>query len=317
MVPRTIWQTYRDAAFNPEMQKYADSWKNLNTNYKYGFLSDIDIDVFIKEYFDDATLKMFREFPIGVMRADFWRYAVLYVHGGVYADIDAECLVPIDHWLNEESKIVIGLENDHHFCQWCIAATANHPVLETVIELICERWEQKKYFGENYVHHYSGPGVWTAAVLKSLNLESLGVTDVYEKHQNAEMVFLDDNAFLSKYVKHHFGSQKWLGDNSFQSWTQERKEFIKLAGKVPSFINGWELNSTWKLQNDSKSEVFYQFECNDSAMLILSLCDGERSIFQIVNLIEQLIPEVPSNLLDEVRLTLEKFVYYRVIELSS
>lgn len=33
-----------------------------------------------------------------VLRSDFWRYLVLAVEGGVYADTDVECMKPIDQW---------------------------------------------------------------------------------------------------------------------------------------------------------------------------------------------------------------------------
>ena len=40
--------------------------------------------------FDNATVAAYRSFPLGVMRADMWRYAVLYDRGGLYADIDVK-----------------------------------------------------------------------------------------------------------------------------------------------------------------------------------------------------------------------------------
>jgi mannosyltransferase OCH1-like enzyme len=41
---------------------------------------------------------MFKEYPIGVMRADFWRYAILYIYGGIYLDIDTQPLLSIEKW---------------------------------------------------------------------------------------------------------------------------------------------------------------------------------------------------------------------------
>ena len=33
------------------------------------------------------------------MRADMWRYAILYAFGGIYADIDVLALHPMEQWL--------------------------------------------------------------------------------------------------------------------------------------------------------------------------------------------------------------------------
>lgn len=72
------------------------------------------------------------------MRADLWRYATLYARGGLYADVDVQALRPVAQWLPPQDKevkgmpyqrqymqyswdgcaMVIGLENDVHFCQW-------------------------------------------------------------------------------------------------------------------------------------------------------------------------------------------------------
>ncbi len=53
------------------------------------------------------------------MKADFWRYAVMYFYGGVYMDIDAmplKALRDFKHYPFEEKRVVIGLENDEHLC---------------------------------------------------------------------------------------------------------------------------------------------------------------------------------------------------------
>jgi mannosyltransferase OCH1-like enzyme len=62
---------------------------------------------------------MIHNFPKGVMKADFWRYAVMYFYGGVYMDIDAmplKALRDFKHYPFEEKRVVIGLENDEHLC---------------------------------------------------------------------------------------------------------------------------------------------------------------------------------------------------------
>ena len=41
---------------------------------------------------------MVRAFPVKVMKTDFWRYAVLYEYGGIYADLDIEPKRPIEEW---------------------------------------------------------------------------------------------------------------------------------------------------------------------------------------------------------------------------
>jgi hypothetical protein len=54
-------------------------------------------------------LAAYLAFPHAVMRADFFRYAALYRHGGLYADIDMECVRPMAP-LRELAPAVLGVE---------------------------------------------------------------------------------------------------------------------------------------------------------------------------------------------------------------
>jgi mannosyltransferase OCH1-like enzyme len=38
---------------------------------------------------------MVKSFPKGVMIADFWRYSIMYSHGGIYLDLDTLPVKPI------------------------------------------------------------------------------------------------------------------------------------------------------------------------------------------------------------------------------
>lgn len=96
----------------------------------------------VAQTLDAESLRVYRSFPLAVMKADFWRYAVLYARGGLYADVDVNALRPVAQWLPpidggasglplaakyqqltwERCRVVIGLENDVHFCQWVSGA---------------------------------------------------------------------------------------------------------------------------------------------------------------------------------------------------
>lgn len=62
---------------------------------------------------------MVKLFPKGVMVADFWRYSIMYTHGGIYADLDTIPLKAINQWQEypfNKVGVIIGLENSEHFC---------------------------------------------------------------------------------------------------------------------------------------------------------------------------------------------------------
>jgi mannosyltransferase OCH1-like enzyme len=43
-------------------------------------------------------LQVYKDLPKAVERADFFRYLVILRHGGMYADSDVECMMPIEQW---------------------------------------------------------------------------------------------------------------------------------------------------------------------------------------------------------------------------
>ena len=45
------------------------------------------LDLF-QEYLNPDFFKVINNFKVNVMKADFWRYFVLYIKGGIYADTD-------------------------------------------------------------------------------------------------------------------------------------------------------------------------------------------------------------------------------------
>ena len=54
---------------------------------------------FVKKFFPEfAAAYMSFEHPCHVMRADLFRYLVLYKFGGVYMDLDGKCVKSFDQW---------------------------------------------------------------------------------------------------------------------------------------------------------------------------------------------------------------------------
>jgi hypothetical protein len=77
-------------------------WKELNPDYNIEFSLDLDCINFIRSYFNNTVANKFINIKSGMYKADLWRLCMLYIYGGVYADVD---LVPYIY-LNELNKDV-------------------------------------------------------------------------------------------------------------------------------------------------------------------------------------------------------------------
>jgi hypothetical protein len=76
--------------------KYPDieSWKHHHPTWEYKLWKKDDCDALINEHFPEILLQY--EKGSYVVKADICRIAILIIHGGMYADLDTECLKSFD-----------------------------------------------------------------------------------------------------------------------------------------------------------------------------------------------------------------------------
>jgi len=128
--------------------------------------------------------------------------------------------------------MIIGLENDTHFCQWTIAAVPRHPLLRKLIDTIVE--EARKGIdvaNEHFVHFHTGPGIWTRVIhefmgypkeQRARHTYKLYVSDVTHREKFKRYgIRLEDRPFFSSVmVKNLYGSTQF--QDGYHSWMDER-----------------------------------------------------------------------------------------------
>lgn len=110
-VPARIFQTWKDRlAVPPQFQAWSDSFRRLNPGFGYELWDDADNRRFITREFP-WFLEVYNAYPAEIYRADAVRYFFLYLHGGIYVDMDTECLQPLDS-LTAHTGVVLGRMGD-------------------------------------------------------------------------------------------------------------------------------------------------------------------------------------------------------------
>ncbi|PYH89275.1 hypothetical protein BO71DRAFT_403184 [Aspergillus ellipticus CBS 707.79] len=204
--PRKIWQSWKVNPFEFEERDLtvARSWTSTNPGYRYEVLTDgNDLDYVETNFGPDGfnrpdIVSVYRSLTAKIIKADLLRYLVMYVDGGVYADIDVEAIRPLDRFIPErydegEMDLIIGVEidepdfNDHHilgqksqsFCQWTFISKPRQPVMMRLVENIMD-WlheltvKQGKPIAEleldfDDVISGTGPSAFTTAVLAEMS----------------------------------------------------------------------------------------------------------------------------------------------------
>ncbi|EXJ91983.1 hypothetical protein A1O3_00533 [Capronia epimyces CBS 606.96] len=189
-IPHKIWQIWlqpadagpdSDTAIGTVQSQHAHltaSWTTHNPGWTRRLLDNDSAREFVVREFHahaDIMLAWTTAAAVPILQADLLRYLVLYIEGGVYADLDAECVKGVDEWPVdwtagpepygvellvgvEYDKIKIAVENeidyeidydshqrleerqrfpdDMQFATWTIAAKPRSQLLWAVIQEI-------------------------------------------------------------------------------------------------------------------------------------------------------------------------------------
>lgn len=113
--PKIIWQTWKTKVVKniPEkLRGYSTKWKETHGEYTHVLLDDDDLRNIVEQTVP-KYLGIYDSFTHNIERVDFARYALLYLKGGVYADMDTIPLKKITYFV-EMNKIVLGTEPTEH-----------------------------------------------------------------------------------------------------------------------------------------------------------------------------------------------------------
>ena len=109
-IPRIIHQTWISTKLPAFYAPWLRSWLVKNPTWQYWFWTDDDIRNFIAHDYGQY-LALYDSYKKNINRADAMRYFVLHKYGGLYADIDVECLRPLDDITSKHSCV---LPEEHH-----------------------------------------------------------------------------------------------------------------------------------------------------------------------------------------------------------
>jgi len=183
-IPKIIHQTFMNSRLPNEIIKVIQNNKKICPDCKFLFYNDKDCDDFIKNNFSEQIYNAFNKINkvYGAMKADFFRYCVLYKLGGVYLDIKSLIKYPIFKIIKKDDLCLLdtprnNLEpwrtNKPTYEQWLLMFCPNHPYLnEMILKMV--HYIETKYVPTipNYpvlnskekILHVTGPDAFTEVV---------------------------------------------------------------------------------------------------------------------------------------------------------
>jgi len=154
-IPRVLHQTWKTSRVPAKMMEYMASWRRLHPDWTFEFWDDARNRELVNTHFPQYLADYER--MSGIKRADVARIVMLYVQGGVYADIDVQAVRPLDELLEaaEDARagVLLGEENFVHAVllekresTWLVsnavmASARQHPIwLQALREIFDNSW---------------------------------------------------------------------------------------------------------------------------------------------------------------------------------
>jgi mannosyltransferase OCH1-like enzyme len=211
------------------MRPLTEKWKQLHPLWEYRLWTDIANREFIHDHFPEF-LNKYDGYPYAIQRVDAIRYLLLYRYGGVYVDLDFECLKNIEP-LIEGATCLLGREAEEQ-CQRnekdeiignaFIACTPGHPFIKAICDAVCG--DGRIATDNTHVLDTTGPFMLTRVYEQFAQKDSIRVLDAdvlyplgTEDHGPVRVRKATDPEMTGKlgnaYAVHHYWGSWWKVEN--------------------------------------------------------------------------------------------------------
>ncbi|KAF5026590.1 hypothetical protein F66182_1316 [Fusarium sp. NRRL 66182] len=204
--PRKIWQQWSRIPHSVDQYEkaFVVSWTESNPQWRWEVLTKANELEYVKDHFGSHGIdrpdivEFFSTVNSNIVRSDLLRYLVMYLEGGLYADIDVEALKPIHEFIpeafhEEDIDLVIGIEADEpkfknhpilgltscSFCQWTFLSKPRLSVMIRMVDAAMARIyklaeQQGVPISDMKLDFYqiigcSGPGLFTDVIMEYMN----------------------------------------------------------------------------------------------------------------------------------------------------
>ena len=161
-IPKLIWQTnFTNRCTLPVYLNFLFN-RLMTPSWQYNYVSTEDRAKFIKEHMNEATYQAYQQLTVGAAQADLWRLVVLYVHGGVYLDIDATLIWPLSLTLKRfHESLFIRVKKNTEITNYFLATKPGTELYRQLIAGVVKNINN--YHGEG-VYQSTGPGAFPGII---------------------------------------------------------------------------------------------------------------------------------------------------------
>jgi mannosyltransferase OCH1-like enzyme len=228
-IPKIIHQTWKTATIPAKWEYFQRSWQEHHPTWEYRFWTDeMNRGLIAQEY--SWFLPIYDSYTDNIKRADAIRYFYVYHFGGVYVDLDFQCLKPLDELLGGQ-ELVMGWEPAAHvsrfirenrglnriICNAFLASKAAHPFWEDVFKHLVESKDV------SVVLDATGPFLLTHAYNNYPNAQSLTIVPsdllypISSEESRQKRFKINQICGIEKAYAIHYWSGSWFRETTLKA----------------------------------------------------------------------------------------------------
>ena len=233
-IPKIFHRTHKTKEIIKVFSDVENKIRKLHPNYQIINYDSEDVIKFIKENYNQRILKAYLSIDddYGAAKADFFRYLLIYIKGGIYVDIKSGPVKNIDKLLEKAKNKMIVSRDSLIFgwfwsilfpygenSQWAIIAPKGHPVVKELIiqamtHIEYDYGEKKNFYGEHGTLSLAGPIPYTI------------ITNRKENRDKIYFLFFKHNGYLKKFITNYQNKRQEANKLGASHYTYETKNII-------------------------------------------------------------------------------------------
>lgn len=204
-----------------------ESWKRHFSEFEFIYWNDDkDLENFIKIHFPEYH-SVYQNCPSHIVKIDFVRYAILYLYGGIYADMDMFCYRNFYNELNfKEIHLIQSSANDEFVQNSLMIAERKSNFLKLCLEESAKRILSTKK--ADYVYTDDDAEL-SSETVRSVSGPKL-LQSIVEKYDGSKIGILPKNIFNpyhlsydSSYCTKHMLTGRW-GKDQYEFLVNKKKK---------------------------------------------------------------------------------------------